>query len=319
VVPTGMLTKNSRRGSSIRFPSSARTGTALFLLCIVFLYLSCAPSRNRITGRKNFHRQTERNDRTELRVEHFSWHDTNYEDSTAHYTFRERSTPDRLIPNNTNNPYQKEIRYRETENVQRTNRAFRTENREGKSRDPYIIYRIRKGDTLYRISKRFNTPVKKIISVNRIRNTRNIKIGTKLKIPQRNSITAPEHKRASKRNLHFSWPLHNKSKIRRDGQKGVKSIGIVITGKPGEHVLSSATGVVKKIGHMRGFGNYIVIKHSKEYMTVYSNLDSITVVEGDTIKRGEHIGRIHTSDNELHFQINYSGKPQDPLRLLPKS
>jgi lipoprotein YgeR len=319
VVPTGMLTKNSKKGNNIRFPSAARTGTALFLLCIFFLYLSCAPSRNRITGKRNFHRKAERNNSTEFAVEHFSWRDTSNEDSTAHYTLRERNSPNHLVPNDTNTLYQKGKRYRETEKKQKRNGALRTKNREGKSRYPYTFYRIRKGDTLYRISKRFNTPVKKIISINRIKDTRNIKIGTKLKIPQTNPITAPQHKRVSKKNLHFSWPIQNKIKIRRDGQKGVKSIGIFITGKPGEHVLSSATGVVKKIGRMRGFGNYVVIKHSKRYMTVYSNLDSITVVEGEKIKRGEHIGRIHNSDNELHFQINYSGKPQDPLRLLPKS
>lgn len=319
MLPTGMLMKNSKRGNKTRFPSTALTSTALFLLFIFFCNLSCAPSRNRITVKKNFHRKTERNNNIECAVEHFSWSDTSNEDSTAHYSFKERNNPNRSVPNGPNTLYQKGKRYRTPETKQRRNSAIRSRYREGKSTYQYTIYRIRKGDTLYRISKRFNTSVKKIISINRIKDTRNIKIGTKLKIPRRNPLTARQHKRVSKKNIHFSWPIQNKVKIRRDGQKGVKSIGIFITGKPGEHVLSSATGVVKKIGRMRGFGNYVVIKHTKRYMTVYSNIDSINVVEGEKIKRGEHIGRIHNSDNELHFQINYSGKPQDPLRLLPKS
>jgi len=85
-------------------------------------------------------------------------------------------------------------------------------------------------------------------------------------------------------------------------------------GRSGAPVLSSARGVVEKIGTMRGFGHYVIIKHERHYLTVYSRMSGINVSEGDTVGRGRMIG---TQGDELHFQINRAGRPLDPLALLP--
>ena len=118
-------------------------------------------------------------------------------------------------------------------------------------------------------------------------------------------------------NLKFRWPLKKVMSYCRDGKKGVKSIGIVITGRPGSSVVTAATGIVTKIGYMRGFGKYIVISHADRYVTVYANLHKISVREGERIAKGIPIGSLNDSERRLHFQIGYAGKPKDPIKFLP--
>ncbi|MDA3901699.1 MAG: M23 family metallopeptidase, partial [Spirochaetes bacterium] len=99
-----------------------------------------------------------------------------------------------------------------------------------------------------------------------------------------------------------------------DKKGSVKPIGITIFSGKGAAVLCAENGVVKKIGYMRGFGNYIVVGHPKRYMTVYANVKKIHVKEGESVKKG---GKIATLSSSFHFQINKGGKPLDALSLLP--
>jgi murein DD-endopeptidase MepM/ murein hydrolase activator NlpD len=94
--------------------------------------------------------------------------------------------------------------------------------------------------------------------------------------------------------------------VNRDGTNGVKSIGIVISSSSNSPVVASEQGVIKKIGYMRGYGNYIVLVHNSRYMTVYANLDRINVTDGQKIPRGSVIGSLQPNDARLHFQINHA-------------
>lgn len=120
-----------------------------------------------------------------------------------------------------------------------------------------------------------------------------------------------------KENFSFLWPLKKVDKYKSDGEEGVKAIGIIITGPARSRVISSEAGVVKRAGYMRGFGKYVVVNHGNRYLTVYSNLMVINVREGDRIGKGESIGLI-SDDRTLHFQIDYAGKPRNPLEYLPE-
>jgi len=188
-----------------------------------------------------------------------------------------------------------------------------------------LRYTVKKGDTLSHISKKYNIPLASILTLNKLKNENNITKGLILKVPlKRSSCTSRKNivdKQNSNSNVipRFQWPVHHVVGYHNDGLNGVKSIGIIITGKPGSTVLSSAPGTVKKIGSMRGFGKYVVIHHSGRYATVYANLDRITVSEGDKIQAGNAIGKINYFDRKLHFQIDLEGKPENPLKYLPKN
>jgi lipoprotein NlpD len=186
-------------------------------------------------------------------------------------------------------------------------------------------YKVKKKDTLTRIAKKFNITVSTIQKYNRLDDKHSIKIGMTIKIPRfksaanstqsvNNTLCIPGGTRPR-----FRWPVPHVVEYKNDGRDGVKPIGIIITSVPGSKVISSAPGTVKKIGSMRGFGKYIVINHSGRFNTVYANLNEIHVSEGYSVQSGVIIGRIHASDKKLHFQIDREGKPENPLKYLPKN
>lgn len=188
---------------------------------------------------------------------------------------------------------------------------------------PYKHYRVKRGDTLYRISKKFSIPVKEIVKVNRLKDGNIIRTDMKLKIPHSPGIEkrrifakAKNRKRRKKPGAPaFKWPLNRVINYHRDGRNGVRSIGLLIKGNADSKVYSSARGIVKKIGKMRGYGTYVVIMHKNRYVTVYSKLSSVNVREGKNLRKGEIIGYLDRN-RTLHFQINQEGKSLNPLKYL---
>ena len=193
-----------------------------------------------------------------------------------------------------------------------------------------VRYRIRRGDTLYSLARRYKTTVSAIRRVNGMSSRQSIKFGQILRIPRGGSSGAatrgvvyrkkkPSGKKARPAGTHppFRWPMLTITGYSRDSAQGVRPIGLLIKSRPNAVVRSSASGTVRHIGYMRGYGNFIVIQHQGRYMTVYANLDHIAVSRGTRIRRGGLIGRIG-NDRTLHFQIDYAGKPKNPLKYLPR-
>jgi len=184
----------------------------------------------------------------------------------------------------------------------------------------YITYRVKKGDTLYRLSKKFKVSVETIVARNRLSSKNSIKAGNFLKIPvgKKKAYRSSQRKNRIKKGPKFNWPLKKIYNYKRDGLKGVKPIGLIIKGKTGSSVISSASGKVSKVDWMRGFGHYVVVEHQNKYLSIYANLGKIFVKKGQKIKKGKAIGRLAKTENCLHFQIGHLGEPKNPLAYLPK-
>jgi lipoprotein NlpD len=196
-----------------------------------------------------------------------------------------------------------------------------------KNREEFLYYIVKNGDTLFGIAKRSGVTLKEIQDINDLSESSKIYKGMKLKVPCGKVSGKVAKKETGNYNKEYSetkssskpaflWPLKKVKGFSRDGKDGVKSIGIVIKGNPGGDVVASENGVVKRVGYMRGYGKYIVVKHEKRYITVYSNLMDVDVKAGDTVQKGVRIGNI-SDDMTLHFQIDREGKPENPLSLLP--
>jgi murein DD-endopeptidase MepM/ murein hydrolase activator NlpD len=187
--------------------------------------------------------------------------------------------------------------------------------------EPSVYYFVKKGDTLTRIAKDHGVPVTSLKSANNIPSGE-IYAGMKLKIPNSESVPCSvpvtyENDDLVSTKGGFIWPVKPVLSVSNDGDKGVKPIGIIIRSKNGNKVSSAEAGSIEKVGRMRGYGNFIVIKHSGGVVSVYSGLDSISVKEGIKVKKGCPIGRLEAGTSELHFMIHRGGKPEDPLKLLP--
>jgi lipoprotein NlpD len=100
-----------------------------------------------------------------------------------------------------------------------------------------------------------------------------------------------------------------------------KSKGLAITGKAGDPVYAAADGRVVYAGSgLRGYGNLVILKHNNTYLTAYAHNQTLLVKEDQTVRRGQKIAEMGSTDAErvqLHFEIRKLGKPIDPAKLLP--
>ncbi len=69
-----------------------------------------------------------------------------------------------------------------------------------------------------------------------------------------------------------------------------------------------------------GYGNMILIDHGNGYKTRYGHLSQIMVISGQTVKRGDVIGRMgstgHSTGPHTHFEIYQNGVRVNPLLFL---
>jgi lipoprotein NlpD len=100
-----------------------------------------------------------------------------------------------------------------------------------------------------------------------------------------------------------------------------KNKGLDLGGKAGDPVLAAADGRVVYAGAgLRGYGNLIILKHNNTYLTAYAHNQSLLVKEDQTVRKGQKIAEMGSSDADrvkLHFEIRRQGKPVDPSRYLP--
>lgn len=97
--------------------------------------------------------------------------------------------------------------------------------------------------------------------------------------------------------------------------------GIDIPGKAGDPVLAAADGKVTfASAGVKGYGNFVIVRHSPLLLSVYANNRTNLVKEGATVTRGQKIAEMGDSDSpsvKLHFEIRADSKPVDPLKYLP--
>lgn len=88
----------------------------------------------------------------------------------------------------------------------------------------------------------------------------------------------------------------------------------------GSPIIAPADGVVEKIAYQAGgAGRYIMIRHGRQYQTVYMHLSKTLVKVGQTVKRGERIalsgntGR--STGPHLHYEFHINGRPVNPMTV----
>ena len=89
-----------------------------------------------------------------------------------------------------------------------------------------------------------------------------------------------------------------------------ENIGIDIKTKKSANITSVLDGVISSITSIKGYGNVVILDHGSGYYSVYSNLENISVIEGDYIPDLFQIGTVaknnssnYDNDYIFHFQI----------------
>lgn len=85
----------------------------------------------------------------------------------------------------------------------------------------------------------------------------------------------------------------------------------------GTPVIAAGRGRVSAAGTDGAYGNRVIIDHGRLWQTLYSQLASFTVQEGDCIEAGTTIGAVGTTGlsvgPHLHFEVRRNGAPVDPM------
>ncbi len=95
--------------------------------------------------------------------------------------------------------------------------------------------------------------------------------------------------------------------------------GIDLAAPLGTPVMAAASGVVEKVGWVRGYGKFIRIRHALAYHTAYGHLSNYAkrLRPGMPVQQGQVIGFVgatgNATGNHLHFEVIKNGAQVNPL------
>lgn len=85
----------------------------------------------------------------------------------------------------------------------------------------------------------------------------------------------------------------------------------------GTPVYATGDGVVRTASWKSQYGKLIEISHGYNYDTRYAHLSEILVKPGQSVKRGDLIGKVGNTGKStgphLHYEVRFRGKPQNPV------
>jgi murein DD-endopeptidase MepM/ murein hydrolase activator NlpD len=120
----------------------------------------------------------------------------------------------------------------------------------------------------------------------------------------------------------FRWPVRGKV-ITGFGPKtsGGQNDGINVAVPEGTLIKAAEDGVVAYAGNeLKGYGNLVLVRHSNGFVTAYAHASELSVKKGETIKRGQVIGKAGATGNvtspQLHFEVRKGATPVDPTQYL---
>lgn len=124
----------------------------------------------------------------------------------------------------------------------------------------------------------------------------------------------------------FHWPLSGGHKILRGFGQYRNSLsnsimdnpGIDIQAAEGSAATAAADGTVSLVHWLPGYSSLVIIDHGNNYRTVYANLSSTQVRQGQGVKQGAAIGKTGESvDGEfLHFEVWRGRQRVNPVGML---
>lgn len=197
---------------------------------------------------------------------------------------------------------------------------------------------VERGDTLYSLARENDMPAWKLASINGLKKPYIIYPGQKLNLkgrPVSTTTSVSSKPRApatatkgtwsaadSKRAISWQWPVKG-TLISKFNKRKSNAKGINISAKEGKDIKAAGPGKVVYSGNgLISYGNLVIIKHSRSYLSAYAHNRKLFVKEGQMVKVGQKIAELGKTGGEkpyLHFEIRKNGKPVNPLLYLPSS
>lgn len=88
----------------------------------------------------------------------------------------------------------------------------------------------------------------------------------------------------------------------------------------GTGIHAADNGVVIVAEWYGGYGNCVIIQHTKDLVTLYGHCSQLYVKNGDTVRQGQSIAAVGSTGMStgphLHFEVRQNGTPVDPSSFL---
>jgi LysM repeat protein len=219
-----------------------------------------------------------------------------------------------------------------------------------------IRHKVKRGETAFTISRLYNVTIRSLSDWNALDSDFNIREGQHLLIPLANTsppskpktvkteklgngrlVAAPPSAKTplpveetsavlesdpNVKALIIQMPLGGvlaypvKGKIIREYVKN-KNDGIDFSAPSGAPVIAAESGTVAAITSDANQVAIVVIKHKNNLLTVYANIDNISVKKGAVVSRGTSIGKVGQGDpSYLHFEVRNGFESVDPMDYL---
>ncbi len=93
--------------------------------------------------------------------------------------------------------------------------------------------------------------------------------------------------------------------------------GIGIAASAGTAVRAAQAGTVAAVTRTTTGVNIVVLSHANNLLTVYANIDNLSVERGARVSRGQSIAQVAAGDPSfLHFEVRNGQESVDPMRYL---
>ncbi len=189
-----------------------------------------------------------------------------------------------------------------------------------------IVHKVREGDTIYSIAKKYKTEAQKIVNFpfNDFTDldTFALAAGQTLIVPDGVQpeapsiiITAPPVFAGG--TGQFQWPTN-----------GIITqypvwyhMAVDIANSAAPAIAAADGGIVTLVEYLRyGYGSYLTVDHGNGFVTLYGHMSEIYVKPGDRVNRGQVVGRMgstgRSTGTHLHFEVRKGGVQLNPLPFL---
>jgi murein DD-endopeptidase MepM/ murein hydrolase activator NlpD len=193
-----------------------------------------------------------------------------------------------------------------------------------------IVHTVAKGETIEALAKKFKIEADEILKYNDLIG-RDLVIGAKIVLPgavdleRRTVITQNLSAISSQQYIETGkklvWPAQGK--LTQGFSNGHYALDIGNRSRPAIFAAEAGTVIKSSLGWNGGYGNHIIIDHGNGMQTLYAHMDTLGVSVGDTVDRGQVIGKMGNTGRvygatgiHLHFEVRINGGKKNPLGYL---
>lgn len=195
----------------------------------------------------------------------------------------------------------------------------------------YELYRVRKGENLFRIGLKYHVSPLDIMAANDMSKPEDLQAGSVIKVPVVSKESTPTGTAVERtineklaRQEGFIWPVRGKvtSTFGRQGD-GVVNNGIKIRVKESTPIYAAEDGtVIYADSGLKTYGNLILLRHNNGVITAYAHNSQNMAKRGEKVQKGEVIALAGMSGSatepQLHFEVRRNARAIDPQKVLPK-